>query len=181
MYHLLAASLLIISQIHYIELAPTENYPYSEALASNYKLYWKYNATHITFETHVQTHGSVGFGISKTGLMFPADVVVGFVSNNQGTLYDRHTIAHVPPIMDKSQDWVLLESMQTGNDTVLKFSRALDTNDSEDVPIKAGVTHVIWDFTKTVPQPPTQVVYHGTNRGSKDITLINSGGVPVGK
>ncbi|XP_045191027.2 DBH-like monooxygenase protein 1 homolog [Mercenaria mercenaria] len=181
MHYLLAASLLIISQIYYIELAPTENYPYSVALASKYMLYWKYNATHITFETHVQTHGTVGLGISKNGSMFPADAAVGFVSNNQGKLLDTYTTGHVRPTLDKSQDWVLLDSMQTGTDTVLKFSRALDTNDSEDIPIKPGVTHVIWEFTTALPQSPSDVVYHGPNRGSKDITLINSGDVPVGR
>jgi hypothetical protein len=48
----------------------------------NYWLFWKTNATHITFETHVKTRGYVGFGLSSNGKMFPSDVVVGWVDNN---------------------------------------------------------------------------------------------------
>lgn len=80
------AAILFISQIYYVELAPTENFPYSEALSSNFMLYWKYNDTQITFETHVDALGYTGFGISKNGSMFPGDVVYGYVSHNNAHL-----------------------------------------------------------------------------------------------
>lgn len=48
----------------------------------DYKLYWKTNKTHITFETIVKTRGYIGFGISTNGKMFPADVIVGWVADD---------------------------------------------------------------------------------------------------
>ncbi|XP_045212188.2 DBH-like monooxygenase protein 1 homolog [Mercenaria mercenaria] len=181
MIRLVVGSFLVISHIYYAELAPTENYPYSEALASNYMLYWKYNDTHITFETHVQAHGFTGFGISVNGSMFPGDVIIGYVSHHNVHLNDYHTTAHAPPTMDSSQDWTLISSKENHDSTVLKFSRALNTHDSDDIPIHAGVTHVIWAYTTTDPKSPTELIYHAANRGSKDIKLIAKGTVPVGK
>ena len=65
---------------------PTESYNKSEILDANkdgkYKLFWKFNDTHITFETHVKATGYVGFGISDNGGMFPGDVVIGWVGKN---------------------------------------------------------------------------------------------------
>ena len=62
---------------------PSENFPFSAMLdkSRNYFLYWKVNATHITFETHVRTLGYVGFGLSSNGKMFPSDVVIGWVKD----------------------------------------------------------------------------------------------------
>ena len=46
-----------------------------------YIVHWKFNASHITFEVHVETHGYIGFGISPNGDMPHSDVVVGWVKN----------------------------------------------------------------------------------------------------
>jgi hypothetical protein len=50
---------------------PTEQFGNVWQLDShgNYWLFWKTNATHITFETHVKTRGYVGFGLSSNGKM----------------------------------------------------------------------------------------------------------------
>jgi hypothetical protein len=50
--------------------------------AGQYLLYWKFNDTHITFETHVNTRGYIGFGISPKGKMYPSDNVIGWVASN---------------------------------------------------------------------------------------------------
>ena len=62
---------------------PSENFPFRFVLDKdrNYFLYWKLNATYITFETHVRTLGYVGFGLSSNGKMFPSDVVIGWVKD----------------------------------------------------------------------------------------------------
>ena len=64
---------------------PTEAFPYKEQLDTNgdYILFWKVNATHITFEVHVRTLGYVGFGLSPNGNMYPADVIIGWVKDGQ--------------------------------------------------------------------------------------------------
>lgn len=66
---------------------PTRYYKHQVTLDDDgaYWLYWESNATHVTFEVHVKTHGYVGFGLTTNGKMFPSDVVIGWVSN--GTAY----------------------------------------------------------------------------------------------
>ena len=66
---------------------PTEALPFKEQLDKNgdYILYWKVNATHITFEVHVRTHGYVGFGLSPNGNMYPADVIIGWVKDGKAS------------------------------------------------------------------------------------------------
>ena len=64
-------------------LEPSESFPYNATIDADgkYTLFWKFNATDITFEVHVQTFGYVGFGLSSNGKMFPSDVVVGWVKS----------------------------------------------------------------------------------------------------
>ena len=64
--------------------ASTELFPYRTSLDKdgNFILRWNFNDTHIAFEIIANTLGYVGFGISKTGLMVPADVFVAYVKNS---------------------------------------------------------------------------------------------------
>lgn len=61
------------------------DYTYYRALDydGKYILGWRYNDTDIEFELTVQTLGYVGFGISKTGEMYPADLMIGWMSDGQ--------------------------------------------------------------------------------------------------
>ena len=67
----------------------TELYPYNATLDNDgsYTLYWKHNATSITFEVHARTAGYVGFGISPNGGMAGADIVLGWVKNGESTFH----------------------------------------------------------------------------------------------
>jgi hypothetical protein len=62
---------------------PSEAYLLHEVLdhVGKFHVFWKFNATHITFELHVKTRGYVGFGISPNGKMYPSDVVIGWVKD----------------------------------------------------------------------------------------------------
>ena len=66
-------------------VVPSEEFTHDIVLLPDdeYHLFWKYNDTHITFEVHVQTLGYVGFGLSPTGGMEGADVVIGWVKDGQ--------------------------------------------------------------------------------------------------
>jgi hypothetical protein len=44
---------------------------------------WGFNESVIWFQVQVQTLGYVGFGISETGKMVPADVFVAYVTDNR--------------------------------------------------------------------------------------------------
>jgi hypothetical protein len=70
---------------------PTESFPYNRTLDEHgdFVLFWKFNESHITFETHVKTRGYVGFGISPNGKMYPADIVIGWVKDGHAHLTVR--------------------------------------------------------------------------------------------
>ena len=59
-------------------------------------------------------------------------------------LKDRHTTAHAPPVLDKSQDWFLLHGEENDYGTVLKFARKLDTCDSEDMAIDVSKDKLLY-------------------------------------
>ena len=63
------------------------DYTYYRALdyEGKYILGWRHNDTDIEFEVTVQTLGYVGFGISRTGDMYPADIMIGWIS--EGNMY----------------------------------------------------------------------------------------------
>lgn len=150
---------------HYVQLDTT----------GQYWLFWTYNDTHVTFETHVNTHGYVGFGISPNGKMFPADVIVGGVKDGQSYFKDYHTIQHAPPIVDQSQDWFLLSASETASGTVLTFVRKLHTCDSnDDMVITSDTSRIIYSYH---PNDVTDdnIPYHGaTRRGTKSVMLLTS-------
>ncbi|KAL4218774.1 hypothetical protein ACF0H5_021361 [Mactra antiquata] len=158
-------------------VTPTETFKHSTILDANdnYVLFWNFNDTHVTFETHVRTRGWVGFGLSTNGKMFPADVIVGWV-NDDGTSHfsDRHTVGHSPPVMDNSQDWHLLLAQENDFGTVLKFVRKINTcDDNEDEKIQEGTSRVIFAYGTSDPANENSVTYHGTTRGTKSISLLS--------
>ena len=58
--------------------------PHSVTLEENkYSLYWTFDDESITFETHTKTNGYVGFGVSPSGGMPGADVVIGWVKDSE--------------------------------------------------------------------------------------------------
>jgi hypothetical protein len=63
--------------------SPTEQFDFEESIDPNgkYILFWNVNKTHIVFETHVETKGYIGFGLSPNGKMYPSDVIVGWVKD----------------------------------------------------------------------------------------------------
>lgn len=47
-----------------------------------FELLWSLTETGIQFEVNVRTTGYIGFGLSRTGKMSPADMVIGWVQDN---------------------------------------------------------------------------------------------------
>ncbi|CAC5425215.1 unnamed protein product [Mytilus coruscus] len=157
---------------------PTEIFGNSWQLDSdgNYWLFWKTNTTHITFETHVKTKGYVGFGLSSNGKMFPSDVVVGWVDSTGSTYFkDCHTEGHYSPIVDVSQDWMLLQGLEDTFGTVLKFVRKLDTCDDKDYQITDNTIKVIYSYHPDDPASFDALPWHGANRrGAKSLMLLSA-------
>jgi hypothetical protein len=160
---------------------PSESFSRSLPLDADdkYHLYWSYTDTDITFEVHVETLGFVGFGISATGGMKDADIVIGWVKDGVATFDDRYSEGNgVTPKKDKQgQDWTLLLANETETHTILKFTRPLDLCPPEDRPITWDSTvRIIWSYRAEDPSSEDDLTYHGLNqRGTKSVQLI---GVP---
>jgi hypothetical protein len=50
-------------------------------LDENYQLLWKVRESDIVFEVQVRTRGYVGFGFSRDGTIYGADVFIGWIDN----------------------------------------------------------------------------------------------------
>ncbi|XP_052093581.1 DBH-like monooxygenase protein 1 homolog [Mytilus californianus] len=160
------------------EPTPTEQFGnvWKLDVQGNYWLFWKTNATHVIFETHVKTKGYVGFGLSSNGKMFPSDVVIGWIDSNGTTHFkDCHTEGHYAPIIDASQDWFLLLGKENNFGTVLKFIRKLDTCDDNDYLITESTVKVIYSYHPDDPASFSSLSWHGAERrGAKSLMLLSS-------
>ena len=82
--------------------AQDNNFPHVTSLdqAGNFVVRWNFNSSHIAFEIIANTLGYVGFGISRTGRMFPADVFVAYVKQGEvhygvSNIFRNHSLVSV--------------------------------------------------------------------------------------
>jgi hypothetical protein len=136
-----------------------------------YQVSWEVNLETelVTFNVVAQTTGFVGFGISNSGGMAGADIVIGGVWPN-GTAYfkDYHGLGSFDPALDISQDWNLLSLTENQTHTHMSFSRLLDTCDEQDVSITNDTSNFIWSFG-----PTDRIGYHGPNRGTHSVNILD--------
>eukprot|EP00058_Branchiostoma_floridae_P005110 XP_002590598.1 hypothetical protein BRAFLDRAFT_123613 [Branchiostoma floridae] len=145
-----------------------------------FHLLWKFDSETITFEAHVQTTGYIGLGFSPNGGMTGSDVIIGWVKDGQAFITDRFAEGYFEPRLDSHQDVELLSGYENGTHTVLRFRRKLRPCDTaEDREITEDTQRVIWSFNDLDPlenslagQNGPHVLYHGSNRGSKSIILL---------
>ncbi|KAL5011591.1 hypothetical protein ScPMuIL_010142 [Solemya velum] len=152
--------------------------PYREQLdySGDYVLHWGYDEDNVTFEVHVSTTGYVGFGISRYGGMYPADVIIGGVLHGNAYFADFYTEDNAMPIMDKKQDWYLLFASENSTKSVLRFTRALNTCDEHDRQIDKEYVNIIYAFGKEDAADWNSLPYHGAHtRGHKRISLLEPG------
>ncbi|XP_052762178.1 DBH-like monooxygenase protein 1 [Mya arenaria] len=157
---------------------PTETYPRTAVLDSKLQIFWKFNATHITIETHLSAGGWTGLGLTSNASE-SSDVIIGYVEHNKGVIADYHYAGHQPPTKDASQDVTLVYAHSDNEGSVMVFVRALDTGDiQDDIAIHPGINHVIWAYTEI---DPTNLAYHDVHRGGADIKLLDKCQPSVGK
>lgn len=98
-------------------LQPSEDYTHSTVADEDspdlFVMYWKIlNDQEIQFEIHCKTTGWVSLGISPNGGM-EGDYAIGWVSpNGTGIIKDAHSEVKKRPVVDKIQDWTLLDSKE---------------------------------------------------------------------
>ncbi|KAL4218879.1 hypothetical protein ACF0H5_021467 [Mactra antiquata] len=182
-YHLIFFAVVHSLLFSTIVTQPMEyTYYKSLELDANYILGWRYNATHIEFQATVNTAGYVGFGLTRSGQMYNADIVMGWIAGGSIYFADYHTNASSrAPMMDQSQDWFIKSGNEVNGTTVLEFYRKLDTCDRNDMAITKDRIVLIWSYSPNDPDLATsEVPYHGEYyRGVVVIFLLESDRVPM--
>jgi len=113
---------------------------------------------------------ALGLGTQMAG----ADIWAFQVQDGQVTASDRRGIGHVEPLPDTQSGGT--ENLQVlGYEvnpaySLIKFTRLLDTGDSNDNIIQPGLTNFIY---ATAVGSPT-ITYHGPTKGSLVVDLINN-------
>ncbi|XP_069057999.1 putative DBH-like monooxygenase protein 2 [Pleurodeles waltl] len=141
-------------------------------------LLWDFNKTaeEITFELQARTTGWVGFGLSPSGGMAGADIVIGGVSPSSTQTYfkDYHGVGEAIPVQDATQNYNLLSLSENGTSTTMKFSRKFRTCDAFDVDITANTQRIIAAYGTS-----DTISYHGpSQRFLASVQLLSETPVP---
>jgi DOMON domain len=78
---------LIVSSL-IVSASAEQTWDHVVDLDPNYQLLWTVREPDIIFEVQVRTHGYIGFGFSRDGTIYGADVFIGWIDNG-------HTFFHV--------------------------------------------------------------------------------------
>jgi hypothetical protein len=64
---------------------PSQAYPHTVELDDEgmFFLYWEFDEERITFEVHVRTNGWIGLGFTNNGRMPGADMIVGWIKDDE--------------------------------------------------------------------------------------------------
>ncbi|CAG7831053.1 unnamed protein product, partial [Allacma fusca] len=100
--------------------------------------------------------GYICFGISKTGEIEDADLVIGGVGEDLMPYFDdRHSTSGGTPLLDQEQNWLLLLARQGNGTTQLKFIRDFHTGDDKDIKIANENTYFVWAVGAT-----DKIIFH---------------------
>jgi hypothetical protein len=127
-------------------------------------------------QANVNGNGWVGFGIAEAGAMKGADIVY-YESSSPMTITDAYSLDFVAPMPDISQDWTLLATSSEGGWLTVEASRALDTQDPQDLTIQDDSWPAI-DGTRIIAAWGTtpSIMYHGlTNRVAGQVRFFTPG------
>ncbi|XP_039963293.1 MOXD1 homolog 2 [Bactrocera tryoni] len=132
-------------------------------LNEDFRILWTIINQDITFEIQARTLGYVGFGFSPDGSLAGSDIAIGWVDKGQTYFQDRHITRNVntEPIVDPSQDYILMLGYENATHTVLRFRRKLDTCDKlHDISITNNTMRLIYMYHSR--DPPHGSVQPGT-------------------
>ncbi|CRK90752.1 CLUMA_CG004444, isoform A [Clunio marinus] len=128
---------------------------HSVDLDENFRLLWRVKEPDIIIEVQARTHGYVGFGFTRSEYIYGADMVIGWVDKHT-FFQDRHIPVHShngEPVLDQSQDYVLLFGHENKTHTIIRFRRKLDTCDEKyDVPITNDTMRIVYMYHHDEPK-----------------------------
>lgn len=135
-------------------------------------LRWVTSDSSITFKVEAKTKGYVGIGFNSGRNMKGADLVVGWVDDNNGNaqILDCHGLeSENKAVADDVQNYELISGYQNKTHTTIEFRRLLDTCDRQDFAIGEDTLQVLWALG---PEDSDGELPHHVNRGSKPLRLL---------
>ncbi|XP_037935684.1 MOXD1 homolog 2-like [Teleopsis dalmanni] len=123
-------------------------------LNEDFRILWTIINQDVTFEIQARTLGYVGFGFSNDGNIAGADMAIGWVDNGHTFFQDRYVkdSKNVEPLVDPSQDYILIMGYENITHTVIRFRRKLDTCDNTyDIAITNNTMRVMYMYDDKDP------------------------------
>lgn len=143
--------------------------------SDQYSLYWNYTLTDITLKIVVKTTGWVGFGLSPNGGMPNSDLVIAYKNADGSTNFSNRYVgsSNGVPIMDSTQNWMMLYFQQENGFTTVAFTRKIQIcNSVHSIDILPGTQSIIFAWGSSFSK--NDIAYHGGNRSSTQLPLISS-------
>ncbi len=117
----------------------------------DWEINWRTDDQYIYAGIKVKTIGWIGLGIKPDSKMENADIILGFVKDGQTTIYDMFSTGREGPHPLDTQLGGTDDILEFGGDeldgyTTIEFKRALNTGDTYDKPLSAGVNKIIWSY-----------------------------------
>ena len=174
---LFTACLLLISGLNLAQARPPGRIlqstgditlpPNSFTISDLFEIYFEFDNADIIMAIRCDKPGqyfSIGFG---SELMMGSDMWVFQIENNAITAGDYMGVGHRPPNLDSKNDLVVLGYEINSAYSLVKVKRALDTGDSDDVPIYQGTMDLVY---ATGASPTMR--FHGPSRGAIKAPLV---------
>ncbi|XP_045129349.1 DBH-like monooxygenase protein 1 homolog [Portunus trituberculatus] len=141
------------------------------------RMYWTVDVKKnvLLLEIQGRTLGYVAMGISLTGTMKGADLLIGYVDYmGKPHVLDYWADKNGPPILDNSQDWKLLTGRQNDTHTMVRVRRPITPNTIDDINVVDEPTWILWAWHPHDPGEDLQKAYHKGNRGKRKLCLLRT-------
>ena len=109
-----------------------------------------------------------------------SDAIVAWIdSNGKINFTDRHIIGR-NVLIDKEQNWFLINSRKSNNLTTIQFKRLINTCDDQDMVIPNGTVRVVVSWNNELPPVGEDISYHGPNdRSPLSVIILNAINQPL--
>ncbi|KAL3797677.1 hypothetical protein HJC23_013509 [Cyclotella cryptica] len=159
------ASLLLLQQASGQSTSCPSDLTQSLSITDSLTLYYDVVGDIFCARMESQSDGYLGFGISPTGGMYPADAVIGLPDDGTVLLYDMtaESTSGVVAMPDNMQTLTDTSIVQGGGVTTMTFARKLDEGS---YPLVVGDNPCIYAQSTS-----NAFGYHGSGRGAFQLTL----------
>jgi hypothetical protein len=135
------------------------------------ELHWTSDEQYIHIGLKAKTTGWVALGIQPGTTMKDSDMILGLVQDGTVEIHDQFSTGTYGPHRDDTDlggtdDIIEYNGKEDDGFTIIEFKRKLDTGDTYDLPLSAGINKIIWAYGS---QDSADVKHR--NRGYGEIDL----------